>query len=158
EVPAEVREPLRLDRLTGEPALGDGRAGRLDRGYVAEVEKPGDHVGDLDARVVEVVLDLDLEAEAPQGAHEDVAEDRVAQVADVRGLVGIDVRVLDDDLLAAGRHARRAAEQRADERSAVEEEIEVPGAFDARLAYARGKPEGPGEICGDRPRRFLQRL
>ena len=35
-----------------------------------------------------------------QQANEGVAEDRVAQVADVRGLVGIDAGVLDEDLAA----------------------------------------------------------
>ena len=62
----------------------------------------------LDAGVVDVVLHLDPFAERAQHAHERIAERGVAQVADVRGLVGIDVGVLDDDLLAGGRAASSA--------------------------------------------------
>ena len=83
-----------------------------------EVDEPRDDVGDLDARVVQVVLDLDRVAEECRRADEDVAEDGVAQVADVRRLVRVDVRVLDDDLAraragagsgAASKRARRGA-------------------------------------------------
>ena len=55
-------------------------------------------VGHLHAGVVDVVLHLDALAAGAQHAHEGVAERRVAQVADVGRLVGIDVGVLDDDL------------------------------------------------------------
>ncbi len=60
--------------------------------------EPDHHVGHLHAGVVDVVLHLDGAAARAQHAHERVAQDRVAQMADVRGLVGIDVGVLDDDL------------------------------------------------------------
>ena len=63
-----------------------------------ELAEADDDVGDLHAGVVDVVLDLDrpsLEAEQPA---EGVAERGVAQVADVRRLVRIDRRVLDDGL------------------------------------------------------------
>ena len=63
------------------------------------------HVGHLHAGVVDVVLHLDALAARAQHAHEGVAQRGVAQVADVRRLVGIDVGVLDDDLLA-GRGGR----------------------------------------------------
>ena len=59
-----------------------------------------DDVRDLHAGVVDVVLRLDVIAEPLQAADERVAEDGVAEVADVRGLVRIDVRVLDDHALA----------------------------------------------------------
>ena len=62
------------------------------------MEQAGDDVGDLDAGVVEIVLHLDVVAQEALAADEDVAEHGVAQVADVRRLVGVDVGVLDDDL------------------------------------------------------------
>ena len=60
------------------------------------------HVGELDAGVVDVVLDLDRVAEGAQGAHQNVAQDGVSQVADVGRLVGVDVGVLDDHLPGVG--------------------------------------------------------
>ena len=57
-----------------------------------------DDVGDLHARVVDVVLDLDMACRRLQNADECVADRRIAKVADMRRFVRIDVRVLDDDL------------------------------------------------------------
>ena len=65
------------------------------RGSAFKVEEADDHVGDLNAGVVDVVLHVDLLPGGAQQAHKGVAEDGVAQVADVRGLVGIDAGVLD---------------------------------------------------------------
>ena len=53
------------------------------------------HVGNLDAGVIDVILHIDLLPGGAQHAHKRVAQNRVAQMADVRGLVGIDAGVLD---------------------------------------------------------------
>ena len=65
-------------------------------------------------RVVDVVLDFDRRAAKAQHARERVAERGVPQMADVRGLVRVDRRVLDDGLVALGaaRPARRRGAQR----------------------------------------------
>ncbi len=55
------------------------------------------HVGNLHAGIVDVVLDFDVLAAEAQQAHKGVAQNGVAQVADVRGLVGIDAGVFDQD-------------------------------------------------------------
>ena len=55
------------------------------------------HVGHLHAGVVDVVLHFDRAAAGSQHTHERVAQDGVAQVTDMRGFVGIDVGVFDDD-------------------------------------------------------------
>ncbi len=89
QVPAVVVEA----RFAGQ-GLDLGRAPALE---VAEADH---HVGHLHAGVVDVVLNLDRMAEEPQRAHQRVAEGGVPQVADVRRLVRIDGRVLDDHLLA----------------------------------------------------------
>ena len=75
---------------------------RADLGerLVLELAKADRDVRDLDAGVVDVVLDLDLAAEEAQQPSEGVAERGVAQVADVRRLVRIDGRVFDDRLLS----------------------------------------------------------
>jgi len=75
------------------------------------VEQARDDIGDLDAGIVQVVLDLDFVAEVTQRADEDIAEESIAQVADVGGLVGIDVRVLDDDLALPAWPGRGLREQ-----------------------------------------------
>jgi hypothetical protein len=59
-----------------------------------------DHVGNLDASVVDVILNIDFSRRKTQQANERVAKDCIAQVADVGGLVGIDTRVLDENLAA----------------------------------------------------------
>ena len=55
-----------------------------------------DDVRDLHAGVVDVILHFDAPPGAAQHAHQRIAQRGVAQVADVRGLVGIDVGVFDD--------------------------------------------------------------
>ena len=64
-----------------------------------ELAEADDDVGDLDAGVVDVVLHFDRRAAEAQDAHERVAERGVPQVADVRRLVRVDRRVLDDRLV-----------------------------------------------------------
>ena len=66
--------------------------------FVLDLAEADDDVGDLDAEVVDVVLRFDRRAAEAQDADERVAERRVAQVADVRRLVRVDRRVLDDGL------------------------------------------------------------
>src|ERR1700687_1186706 len=56
------------------------------------------HVGDLHSGIVDVVLDIPFPAGKTQQANKGVAEDGIAEVSDVRGLVRIDTRVLDQNL------------------------------------------------------------
>ena len=58
------------------------------------MQKPHHHIRHLHAGVVDVVLHIDLLASGAQQAHKCVAKNRIAQVPDVRGLVGIDAGVL----------------------------------------------------------------
>ena len=74
-----------------------------------EMEEADDHVGDLDAGVVDVVLHVDFLAGGAEQADECVAEDGVAQVADVRGLVGIDAGVLDQCMERLSGRSRAAS-------------------------------------------------
>ena len=90
EVPAVVVE-----------ARGVGDRANLVERLALEHAEADDDVGDLDAGVVDVVLHLDRDAAEAQHAHERVAERGVAQVADVRRLVRVDGRVLDDRLAGA---------------------------------------------------------
>ena len=94
EIPAEIIE-----------ARPRGQLGDLGGRLVLEVMKADHDVGYLHARVVDVVLHLDLLAERAQHADEGVAQRGVPQMADVGRLVRVDVGVLDDDLF--GGRARR---------------------------------------------------
>ena len=98
EVPAVEVEPGRV---------GD-RADLVER-LVLEDAEADDDVGDLDAGIVDVVLHFDRDALEAQDPDQRVAERGVAQVADVRRLVRIDRRVLDDRLAGRRRRRRRRA-------------------------------------------------
>jgi hypothetical protein len=60
-----------------------------------EMDESDDDVGDLDAGVVDVVLDVDGVSGGAQEADEGIAEDGVAKVSDMGGFVGVDGGVLD---------------------------------------------------------------
>ena len=85
------------------PAVVVEARGIRDRANAGEVlafelaEADG-NVGDLDARVVDVVLNLDDASQVAEQPAEGVPERGVAQVTDVRGLVRVDGGVLDDGL------------------------------------------------------------
>ena len=87
------------------------RADLVER-LALEHPEADDDVGDLDAGVVDVVLHFDRDAAEAQHAHQRVAERGVAQVADVRRLVRIDRRVLDDRLAGRRRGAAPAGDSR----------------------------------------------
>jgi len=72
----------------------------LDLGWRALLEMLETHynVGHLHSRVVDVILHFDAMPRRTQHSDEGVTQDRVAQMADVSGLVGIDIGMLDDDL------------------------------------------------------------
>ena len=90
---------------------------------------------------------------------------RVAQMADVRGLIGIDVGVLDDGLRRVGqRHVGRrlaldAGHRRAAKNAgAVEEKIDVARAGDFHARHAGDPRELGGDLLRDLPRRAAQPL
>jgi len=72
----------------------------LGGGLLFEMQKRHDHVRHLHAGVVDVVLRFHVIAEPLRAANVRIAEDRIAEVTDVLGLVRIDVRVLHDHALA----------------------------------------------------------
>jgi len=147
EVPAVVIEAAREAVQVGEALF-------------IELQEAEDDVDDLDAGVVDVVLDLDplaLELETPgQG----VAEAGVAEVADVGGLVRVDVGVLDDDLGLVGAECRAAgqADDLGEDSGLVEPEIEEAAAGELGLDDTGDRGEQGSGLLGDRPGRFLELL
>ena len=117
------------------------------------------HVGHLHAGVVDVVLHLDAMAARAQHAHERVAQRGVAQVADVRRLVGIDVGVLDDDLFArAGGGLGLAAQQRRGVGAAVEPDVDVAVAGHFHRRHAGDGADLLDQLGGDLLGRLPQLL
>ena len=106
EVPAVVVE-ARLARQ-----LLDFRAR-----FFLDIQKSHDHVGNLHAGVVDVVLNIHFPAGKPQQPDKRVAKNGVAQVADVGRLIGIDAGVLDQNLaggdLGAAAFRRQSGRRRA---------------------------------------------
>ncbi len=134
-----------------------------------EAEQMGeadDDVRDLDAGVVDVVLDADLPAGfvtvAAQEAGEGVAEDGVAKMADVRGFVGVDASVLDEAEAGAAEVGVLVVGHALDEEGAVEADIEVTGSGDLEGSDAGevGELGGEGllELLGDDARGFAEAL
>ena len=130
-----------------------GRAGEgldLGGGPALELTEADHHVGHLHAGVVDVVLNLHRMPEEPQRAHQRVAEGGVPEVADVRGLVRVDGRVLDDHLLARGlaRWPDAIRQPVGEIGRPLEIHVQVPvrGALDAghARAWPRARPRSPG--------------
>ena len=148
EVPAVVVEPARDALDVGERLL-------------LELLEAHHDVGHLDAGVVDVVLDADVEAAVPEQPHEGVAEAGVAEVADVGGLVRIDAGVLDDHVARAPR--RRAA---LDERlvqvrgdlAPLQEQVQVAAARDLGANDVAPRAQLARQPFGDLAGLLAQRL
>ncbi len=138
-------------------------------GFAFEVDEADDDVGYLNAGVVDVVLYADLVAGlvgvGAEEALEGVAEDGVAEVADVGGLVGVDAGVLDEAEAGTADVGVLVGGDAADGGGAVEADVEVAGAgdFDGGDAFELGRPikrggEFGGEFGGDGAGGFAEAL
>jgi len=132
------------------------------------MDEANDDIGDLDAGVVDVVLDADLPARleviGAEEALEGVAENAVAEVADVRGFVGVDAGVLDEAEARAAEVAVAIGGDVEDGGGAAEAEVEVAGAGEIDGGEAgeiaggdRGLKVGD-ELSGDDTRGFAEAL
>src|SRR5262245_33314061 len=59
-------------------------------------------VSHLYAGVIDIILHFDVASTAEQHAYERVAENRIAEVADVSGFIRVDIGMLDDGLARGG--------------------------------------------------------
>ena len=98
----------------------------LRTGFFIDVREAHDHVGNLHACVVDVVLNIDFPSRVTQQAHERVPKYSIAQMADVRGLIGIDAGVL-DQYFSGGNIGRRllVGGQRSRHPGAVDADIQI---------------------------------
>ena len=109
-----------------------------------------DNVGHLDSGVIDVILHFDVGEPLAQHADERVAQDSVAQVADVCRFVGIDVGVFNDDLAICSRLQRGGfVEQGSGIVGAVESNINVAVAGDFKLRDSRNVLDFGSKLFGD---------
>jgi len=130
--------------------------------FLSHVLKADDDVGDLHAGVVDIVLHLDVFTGVAQDTCDRVAQNGVANVADMRGLVGVNAGVFDDDFFRRrGRFGRRCchcALQRPPERGAVKESVEVAGAGHFEQGDSRNGWKAGGNFLSNLAGRALQAL
>ena len=138
EVPAVVIDGLGGCPRLGVFAIGDESADFGDR-FLFEVQESDNDVGNLDAGVVDVVLHVDFVAGGAEKADKRVAENCVAQMPDVRGLVGIDGCMLDQCVEPFGRR-RTPAGAPVGCLGAVEIRVDVAGAGDFESGEASSEP------------------
>ena len=114
------------------------------------MQEADDYVRNLDAGVVNVVLYDDGATGELEQAHESVAENCVAQVADVGGFIGIDARVLDENL--AGRNFDEwlfVFEYRGGESGAIHMRIDVTSACNFQFGEAFNRANFGGDFFGN---------
>src|ERR1700686_4172320 len=70
--------------------------------FLLDLGKADAPISHLHAGIVDVVLDINFPAGRAQKPDEGIAENRIAQMSDVRGLIGIDARVLAPNLAGGG--------------------------------------------------------
>ena len=112
----------------------------------------------LHASVVNVILNLDVVAAEAQHSDEGVAQHGVAQVADVRRLVGVNAGVLHQNLArmdGLGRGGEAAhLEERCGQRRAVKMEVHVTGPGNADAFHPFNGKQVHGQLLGNLTRRL----
>ena len=101
----------------------------LGKRFAFEMQKPHHNIRNLHAGIVDVVLHIDLLPIRPQNPHKRIAQDRIAQMPHMRGLVGIDTGVLHQDMQPRVRlRTNVVLRQRRGQGCAIHVDIEVPSA------------------------------
>ena len=115
------------------------------------------HVGHLYTSVVDVILHFHRAPVRAKHPHKRVAQNRIAQVTDMRRFVGIDIGVLDDDLArilwerfpSAAQHAQAIS-------AAIEADIDVSVAGHFKRGHAFQRPKRGDNFRGNSFGRFFQ--
>ncbi len=114
------------------------------------------HVGHLHTRIVDIILNFHAPAAGPQHPHERIAQHGVAQMPDVRGFVGIDIGVLDNDLAAGWRPVFRSLQHCIAISAAIEPDIDVAVPRHLHRRDAFDGPEVGNHLRRDRLGGLLQ--
>src|SRR5579885_2161008 len=65
-----------------------------------QMYEPDDDISHLHASIVDVVLDIHFPVRESKQANERITQDCVSQMPDMRGFIGIDTRMLDENFAA----------------------------------------------------------
>jgi len=116
------------------------------------VQESDDHVGDLHAGVIDIVLHLHVVCGVAQRSRHGVAQYGVSHMADVRRFVWVDAGVFDEAEAWAAYLRVLVGCDAANSGCAVEADVEVAGAcdLDAGDAVPARRTAGPGAYPGDR--------
>ena len=155
QIPAVVVE---LEGLVGDklPHVGEG--------FFFEVPKSHDDIGNLNAGVVDVVLNFHMPAARLENADERVADCGVAEMPDVCRLVGIDVRVLDNDFPAVLRNnaqppaRHQFVEGIPHDDGAIEKEVDIARSGQLDLVDSGNVSHRPNQFFCDGARSLFQLL
>ena len=125
-----------------------------------QIHEADHHVGDLDAGIVDIILDFHPLADRPQQASKGVAQNGVAQVSDVGGLVGVDIGVLENDLSRAGKGGSFPGwlQQSPENVIPLQEAIEVSGACHLHFGHTRNIGQVLHDFGSDLTRRPFELL
>jgi hypothetical protein len=161
EIPAVVVDALDLIAVCGlgrphDSRSGDRRYGKLfndladfGSGFLLQVQESYDHIRDLDAGVVDVVLNVHFVSGGAKQAHEGVAENCIPQMPDVRGLVGINRGVLYEHMALRVRGDAFGLGHQASCGDAVEIGVDIPGAGHFEFGEAIDGAEGSDDLLSD---------
>ena len=122
-----------------------------------QVLESNHNVGHLYACVVDVVLNFDILPRGAEHADKGVAQDGVAEMADVGGLIRIDVGMLDDDFFRGGGRMGALSRQKSSAViSAIQAEVQVSVSGNFNRGHTFDFADRGRNLSGDRFRSFLQ--
>ena len=149
EIPAEIVETDR--RVSDE--FADFRSG-----FVFQKVEADDDIGNLNAGIIDVILDFHLAAGGAQHADERIAQHRVAEVADVRRFIGVDVRVFHDHFTGGLRGRGDGQQQTLRVTGAVKADVDITAASEFYGGDAAYGADIIDQFLGDFARRLLELL
>ena len=124
-----------------------------------QMQESYDHVRDLHAGIVDVILDIHFPAHKTQQANKCVAKDGIAEVPDVRGLVGINAGVLNQNLARWNVGSRFfIGGERGGKLPAHDSGIDVASSGNFQLLKPIDWPHAANNLFGNLPRRLPQLL
>ena len=129
-IPAEIVELLAIGLKSG------NQGANFRERFVFKMQKADNYVGDLDASIVNVVLDVDFLSIGAQDANECIPEDRIAQMAHMRGFIRINARMFDEHVKSGiGCRTNIELRESGGHAVAVEVHVEVSGTRGLETRY-----------------------
>ena len=120
------------------------------RGRLAfEMQKSHHHIRHLHAGVVDVVLHIHFLPGGAQQAHKRVAQNGIAQMPDMRSLVGIDGGVLHQRMILRGRRAAFGAYHHLCCRAAIQPRVDVSRARNLKSRKSFNRAQGSHDLLGN---------